>query len=133
MRQYTIALFGESEKGKFNTGYFCRSLGELAEYLGEPPNEESKGLDYAIQALLYKRDVLFFRVREEGFSVGDYITGLKLLTESDNTPQLAAICLPGVGNTEIIEATTEICTTHKSFLIISQTDLYDYLTSACRN
>ena len=35
----------------------------------------------------------------------------------------------GVGDAELIQAATPVCTLHKSFLIIDESDLYDYLTS----
>ncbi len=128
---YTIALFGETEKGEYKKPYHCRSLHQLCDFLGGPANNDSRGLTYAIQALLYQYEVIFFRVHEEGFSVSDYLRGLSYL-ESKNAAGAAvnAIGLPGVGNTEIIQATGPICQVHKSFLIISEKDLYDYLT--CR-
>lgn len=131
MSEHTIALFGEAEKGKYRTAYYCRSMAELAEHFGEPPSEEAKGLHFAIQALLYNRGVIFFRVHEEGFSSQDYLQGLNLLEKKDQIPRLSALCLPGVGSGEIIEATTPIISIHQSFLIFSESDLYDYLT--CRS
>lgn len=126
--RHTVALFGEAQKGYFRTGYYCSTLAQLSEYLGEPPSSEAKGLSYAVQALLYERGVIYFRVHEEGFSVSDYLHGLSQLENKDAVPPLTAICLPGVGNSEIIEATTPICDTYKSCLILTEKDLYDYLT-----
>lgn len=125
---FRIALFGEAQKGDFQAAYLCKSVEELAHHLGEPPNTESKGISYAIQALLYKRDVIFFRVHEEGFSTQDYLRGLSLLENRKLVPSVTAICLPGVGNTQIIDATAPICQLHRSFLILTEKDLYDYLT-----
>lgn len=125
---HIVALFGEAQKGAFETAYFCRSVAELAEHLGEPPSEESRGLHYAIQALLFEREVIYVRVREEGFSTDDYLSGLALLKNTREVPPIAALCLPGVGNVEIIEATSPICTQHRSCLILTERDLYDYLT-----
>lgn len=125
---HTIALFGEAQKGEFQRGYFCTNLADLSGHFGEPPSRESLGLQFAIQALLYQRGVIFFRVREEGFSTKDYLKGLNLLEQPEFKGNLSAICLPGVGNSEIIEATTPVCQLHGSFLIVTQRDLYDYLT-----
>jgi hypothetical protein len=125
---YTIALFGEAERGQFRTGYLCKNLEELSKYLGEPPSKECQGLTFAVQALLFKQNVLFFRVHEEGFSIQDYLSGLNHLTKKELFPDIAALCLPGVGNAEIINATATVCDLYKSFLIFTEKDLYDYLT-----
>lgn len=126
--KHIVALFGESEKGQFKIPYFLRELPQLMELLGNsPPGTE--GLFFAIQSLLYNREVIFFRVQEEGFSKADYILGFKYLQDKEKTKQLHALCLPGVGDTEILQASHPICEKHKSVLITSQKDLYDYLTS----
>lgn len=124
---YTVALFGEAEKGEYRTAYFCQSLEQLVDYLGHPP-PESKGLYYAVQALLYHRNLIFFRVREEGFSEQDYFCGAHLLKKQSLIPDIAAICIPGVGNGEIIEAIVPLCAVYHSILITTEADLYDYLT-----
>jgi hypothetical protein len=127
--RYTVFLFGEAEKGEFCTPLHCRSLPQLADTLGNPP-EESLGILYAVQTLLFERELIFFRVKEEGFSTADYLRGIKLLQGAENLlPNIAAICMPGVGDREIISATSPICNLHKSFLILNEKDLYDYLTS----
>lgn len=123
-----IALFGEAEKGAFKTPHVLTQLPQLVDLLGNPPGE-SEGLFFAIQAILYNRDIIFFRVAEEGFSQLDYFSGLKYLGKREKIKQLHALCLPGVGNPEILSASTEICHLHKSLLITNQKDLYDYLTS----
>lgn len=125
---FRLALFGESQRGEFHAAYLCKNLEDLSHYLGEPPSKESKGLAFAIQALLFKRDVIFFRVHEEGFSTQDYIRGFQLLEDKNKIPEVSAICLPGVGNAEIIEATTPFCKNNHNFLILTEQDLYDYLT-----
>jgi hypothetical protein len=122
-----IFLFGEAEKGDFCIPHLCRSLPQLAETFGNPP-EESLGILYAVQAIMYERELIFFRVKEEGFSVPDYMRGLKMLQNKDAFKDLAAICLPGVGDAGIIEATGPVCSVHRSILITSEKDLYDYLT-----
>lgn len=123
----TIALFGAAEKGAFKIPYVVRELPQLMDQLGHPP-EESEGLFYAVQALLYEREIIYFRVQEEGFSKVDYFTGLKLLEEKEPISKITALCLPGVGDREILNLSRSICQIHKSFLITSQKDLYDYLT-----
>lgn len=128
MQILTIALFGEAEKGDFQFAYHFQSLPQLVDCLGNPP-AQSKGLFLAIQTLLYRRDLIFFRVREEGFSVQDYMQGLKFFETPTLKDQIAAICIPGVGDREIIETTVTICKRLHSILITTESDLYDYLTS----
>jgi len=125
--RHTIFLFGEAEKGDFCLPLICHSLSQLADMLGNPPGE-SKGILYAVQALMCGRDLLFFRVKEEGFSTQDYMKGLKILQNREISHQLSAICMPGMGNATIIDATQTVCHLYKSFLIIEEKDLYDYLT-----
>ncbi len=127
-----MALFGEAEKGEFHKAYYCKTLDQLLECFGHPP-QESRGLDYAIQALLYHCPLLFFRVREEGFSEQDYYDGIKLLKDQDSIPDIMAICMPGVGSGEIINAVIPICAFYHSILVISESDFYDYLSSYKRN
>ncbi len=124
----TIALFGEAEKGRFNTAYFCSTLADLDTCLGNPP-PESRGLYYAVQALLYQFNLLFFRVREEGFSYQDYLLGLRLLESQQMFPTVIALCLPGVGDQRIIQAASCYCLEHRSLMITNEPDLYDYLTA----
>jgi len=124
---YTIALFGEAEKGQFRTAYLCQSLEELDHYFGNPP-PLSKGLFYAVQALLFKRQLIFFRVPEEGYSTQDYLTGLQLLEQQKLISQLDAICIPGVGDQEVMNALEPIFTQYHSILITNEADFYDYLT-----
>lgn len=126
--RHIIALFGEAEKGNFSQLIHVSSLPQLADNLGNPP-QESQGIPLAIQALLYQRELIYIRVKEEGFSFQDYMQGLKLLENRHLVSELHAVCLPGVGDNEIIEATSPICQLHNSLLILSQQDLYDYLTS----
>mgnify|MGYP001757265868 FL=1 len=124
---YKIALFGEAEKGDFAKPLHFQSVNKLAEFLGNPP-KESLGIFFAIQALLYNREVFFFRVQEEGFSQNDYFTGLTNL-ENEIIGEISAIGLPGVGDQNIINLSTNICETYKRILITTEKDLYDYLTS----
>lgn len=123
-----IILFGEAEKGLFNHPYHFKSLYELATTIGNPP-ENSQGINYAVQALYYQREVIFFRVEEEGFSLKEYFQGLDFLKDKENLRPISALCLPGVGNPKIIEISSHICDLHKSILIITEKDLFDFLTS----
>ena len=123
----TIALFGEAEKGQFQKPYLVREMPQLVDALGNPP-KESQGLFFAIQALLYQRDLIFFRVEEEGYSLSDYLHGLKYLEDKEKIKTLNAICLPGVGEPAILNASQSVCELHNSLLITTQKDLYDYLT-----
>lgn len=122
----TVFLFGEAEKGEFGIPLICQSLPELCDTLGNPP-EESQGIFYAVQALLYSKQLLFCRVQEEGFSIRDYIKGLELMRTEKWGPQLQAIVIPGVGDEEIVDAAISLCTIHNSLLVLTEKDLYDYL------
>jgi len=123
--RHIVALFGESEKGQFKKAYVLHELPQLIDLLGNPPGE-SEGLFFAIQALLYNREIIFFRVQEEGFSRSDYMLGFKHL---ETMPRINALCLPGVGDAEILEASRRLCEIQKSHIISTQKDLFDYLTS----
>ncbi len=123
-----VALFGQAEKGEYRKAHHCRSLDELARTLGHPP-AHTYGLYFAIQALMYNHPLIFFRVEEEGYSTNDYMAGLAYLQEQVKAPDLSAIGLPGVGDAEIIDASVPICLRHKSLLLFSESDLYDYLTA----
>lgn len=122
-----IFLFGEAEKGEFCTPLYFKSLSLLSEKLGHPP-KDSLGLFYAVQTLLFQRDLVYFRVREEGFSIDDYMIGIKLLKNQEFKHRLDAIVMPGVGDEEIIEAAVPLCDLYKSLLVITEKDLYDFLT-----
>ena len=125
----TIALFGEAEKGRYNTAYFCKELKDLSDNLGNPP-EESFGLHYAVKALLFHYNLIFFRVEEEGFSHKDYLSGIRFLEKQELFSPVKALCVPGVGSLSLIEALEPYCKTHKSIMIITEPDLYDYLTDS---
>ncbi|GAB4189534.1 MAG: hypothetical protein Tsb0015_10270 [Simkaniaceae bacterium] len=124
---YKIALFGEAEKGEFGKPLHFQSISDLALTLGNPP-EDSQGIHFAIQALMYQREIIFFRVKEEGFSEKDYLLGLKTL-EKNIIKEVAAVGLPGVGSEKIIDISANICETYKRLLITTEKDLYDYLTA----
>lgn len=127
MPRETLFLFGAAEKGSFCQPILLSSLEQLLEQLGHPP-ETSEGIYYAIQTLLFERGLIYFRVSEEGYSLNDYVAGLKWLQKAPLHSRLSAICIPGVGDNEIIRLATMICHLHQCLLIISSKDLYDYLT-----
>lgn len=129
MNNYTIALFGEAEKGEYRIPYYCQTLPQLVDCLGNPP-PDSLGLFFAIQALLYQRNLLFIRVKEEGCNNQDYLHGLHLLEMQQAIDQIAALFLPGVGDKELLHAFTPFCEVHHSILITREPDLYDFLTSS---
>lgn len=132
MTASVIALFGESEKGALETAYYCRSLRELFEYLGEPPNE-TQGLFFAVQTLLLGTPIIYFRVREEGISLEDYFFGLHLLRDASTTfIRLQAIFLPGVGSRELIDEGVTLCRERQSLLIVREADFYDYMTDTAK-
>lgn len=125
--RHTVAVFGEAERGSFQTAFFCQTLEQLERNLGHPPTH-SKGMDFAIQSLMFERNLIFFRVKEEGFSAQDYLYGLYLLETQHLFANVRAIGMPGVGDEKIIEASEVICDIYKSMLITTEADLYDYLT-----
>ena len=124
-----VFLFGEAEKGEYCTPIRLDSVVSLAERLGNPP-QGSLGIEYAIQSLLFKRELIFYRVQEEGFSHEDYLRGIKLLHNQGFPLRPSAICIPGVGDREVIESLTPICKKLRALLILSERDLYDYLTGS---
>ena len=131
MAKSSIFIFGEAEKVEFCTPLVLRSLPQLSDTLGNPP-ENSLGILYSVQALLFGRTLIFYRVKEEGFSIPDYLKGLKLLEHTDADLNLSALCMPGVGDALIIDAATSVCKLHNSFFIMNERDLYDFLTTSSR-
>ncbi|MEG0037171.1 MAG: hypothetical protein RSB82_00480 [Victivallaceae bacterium] len=121
-----IALFGEAEKGNYDAAYLCHDLIDLCSYLGQ---KESNGLFLAIRSLMYDYSVIYFRVKEEGFSTENYFFGLHFLKTQSSLRNIIALGLPGVGDREIIDASCSICHKYGSLLICSETDFYDLLTS----
>ncbi len=126
--RHLIFLFGEAERGNFCTPVICHSLCELSDIFGNPP-EGSRGLFYAVQALLYERELIYFRVKEEGFSLPDYMRGIHILKSREIPQNPTAICLPGMGDVNIIDEMSEICYVFRSLLLTTESDLYDYLTA----
>lgn len=124
----TIFLFGAAERGELCTPLCLTSLEQVLDILGNPP-ENTEGIRYAVQALLYQQNLIYFRVAEEGFSTEDYIQGLRILKQKNLQTPLTAIGMPGVGDEEIIQAAIPICHLYQSVLLVSEKDLYDYLTA----
>ena len=127
--RYTIAAFGEAERGEFQTAFFCQTVEQLENYLGTPP-KDSLGMMLSIQALMYDRDLIFFRVKEEGYSAEDYLYGLNLLENQHLFSEIHAIAMPGVGDRSILQASEPLCELYQSMLITTEADLYDVLTHA---
>ena len=128
VKKNIVFLFGESDKGEYCTPTLCSSLIQLFELLGDAP-KDSQGIRFAIQFLSSQKDLIFFRIEEEGFSRESYSRGFQWLKQKKLPYTLSAICLPGVGDAKIIEETTPICKLHRSLMILSEKDLYDYFTS----
>ncbi len=128
---HTLALFGEAEKGNFHTPHLLHSLPQVMDSLGNPP-PDSRGLYYAVQAVLYDYHLIFFRVEEEGFSYHDYFSGLKIMEKEALFDKISAIFMPGVGDAEIIDTVIPLCQSHQSVYLTSEADLYDYLTTSVR-
>lgn len=124
-----IFLFGEAERGELCTPLLLRTLEELLLYFGNAP-KETLALEFAIQAILYEYELIFFRVQEEGFALTDYMKGVKLLYKKGKEMGLSAIGIPGVGDKEIIDSLFPICEEMKSILLLSEKDFYDYLTAS---
>lgn len=121
-----IALFGESEKGCFNTAHICHSLSDLCETLGFA---NSNGISLAIQSILHNFSVIFFRVKEEGFCPDSYFFGLHFLKTQKEIHHITAVAMPGIGQSDIISSMTSLCNKYNSLLIFSEQDLYDLFTS----
>lgn len=122
-----LVFFGEAERGEFSRPYFCHNLSELLDCLGEPP-PYSRGLHFAIQALLYDRWLYFFRVQEEGYSYQDYFQGLRLLTQQQiPSDRVVALCAPGVSDKTLLDVIHPICQRLECLFITNEADLYDYL------
>lgn len=125
----SVFLFGSSEKGKLCVPIRFTSLASLSQVLGHP-QEDSMGIEYAVQTLLCERELIFYRVKEEGFAKEDYLRGAEFLQSYGERLRLAAICIPGVGDREIIDALGPISQRLRAILILSERDLYDYLTES---
>ena len=123
-----IVLFGESQKGSYKRPYFLYNLPELTDKLGHL-TEETSGLKLAVQMLMNNKNIIYFRVEEEGFSSVDYQMGYKELAKKEKIGNLEAICLPGVGKAEILDGAQVLCYLYKCIIISTEKDFYDYLTT----
>ncbi len=130
MLRHSLFIFGEAEKGDFCVPYICNSIKQLMQLFG---NKGSSGIEAAIQAILLGRDCIFFRVHEEGFSREDYFKGFNVLRHNQILGNLSAICMPGVGDQELIHASLPLCDLHGSLLIVKETDMFDYLLTSRGN
>lgn len=122
-----VVLFGEAEKGDFQFLFRLNSLAHLAETLGHPP-EGSLGLHLGIQTLLFDKELIFIRVKEEGFSIKDYWQGFSLLKKHSLYTHIGAIGLPGVGDSELLAEAFDLCHHSGALLMTTEKDFYDYLT-----
>lgn len=123
-----VALFGEAEKGDINTIYYCKSIEELYDTFGQPPGD-TQGLFFAIQSLLYGKQLLYYRVHEEGLSVQEYLFGLHLLrSQTNHIPHIHALFLPNVGVKTVIEEGLLVCQQHHGLFLMQAADFYDYVT-----
>ncbi len=120
----TIVVFGESEKGLYDTAYVCNSVSDLYEHLGDGKS----GISLAIQALMYNYSVIFFKVEEEGYSIDSYFFGLHFLNSQAAINYIVALALPGVGDRYVIEASYSLCRKYHCILLFRNHDLYDLLT-----
>ena len=127
MDRALCALFGEAQKGTFQTPYYVKSVDQLFYYLGEPPCD-TRGLFFAIQSLMHGVDLIYFRVSEEGVSESEYLFGMRYLQGDLQGGVLDALYLPGVGSKELIEEGFQVCKNHESLFIMNEADFYDYLT-----
>jgi len=127
MSKMNIFLFGAAEKGELCKPIYLHSLDQLLEILGNPP-ETSEGILCAIQALLLNNSLIYFRVEEEGFSYENYLKGFRLLHKEGLIMKVSAVCMPGMANSEIWDVLLPICRNFRIIILMSEKDLYDYLT-----
>lgn len=122
-----IFIFGQAEKGVFCRPTYLKNVVDLLHNFGHPP-ELTSGISFAVQSLLLKKPCIFYRVEEEGYSLNDYLKGLDILKSDWENVKLEAIGMPGVGNPRVIENTERFCLKKRSLILVTQTDLFDYLT-----
>lgn len=129
MLKPSIALFGEAERGQYRVPYIFSNVVDLWEQVGSAP-PGSFGIHLGVQILLYRFPLLFFRVREEGFSMQDYFEGVWLLKTKFPPSQILAVGIPGVGNKELIDCMEGVCEKSHALLILRESDFYDYLSES---
>ncbi len=123
-----IALFGEAQKGDFSDLVTLHSLEKLHEVFGMPPGT-TQGMWFSIQFLMQNEMIYFYRVKEEGFSSHCYHQGLNVLEKQILQYPLKAICMPGVGDRDIIDRATNLCKRRSIIFLCTQSDFYDYATN----
>lgn len=116
-----LVVFGEAERGEWHTPLHITNRADLFSRFGHPP-PETRGIQSAIEAILYGHTVIYLRVREEGFSTSDYMQGCDYLASA---PSIKAACLPGVGSPDILARVRSVA----RIILTSQRDLFDYFTS----
>ncbi len=110
-----------------NTFVLVKTLPTLAEKFGNPTST-GLGIHMAVQAMMYGHYVLFFRVKEEGVNIEEYLLGLFLLQNEKHASHISALSLPGVGDKQIIKEAFKISSNYKNLLIMNEQDLYDFMT-----
>jgi hypothetical protein len=121
-----IFLFGESEKGAFQSFIPIDSLARLSDVLGNPP-PDSLGIPLAIQTVLMNNKVYYKRVEEEGFHFSEYHRGLDLIKMCKDP--IDGLYMPGVSHKDLIEKACHICDEKRAILLVHHQDFYDFLTS----
>lgn len=126
--QTRIIVFGEASQGDLHLPTRPKDLCDLRAQFGDPP-EGSLGIFFAVQTLLFERELFFIRVLEEGFSLQSYYSGLRELLKLEVFRKDPVIIgAPGCGDEQILEAFHPLSERAGSMLLLSERDLYDYLT-----
>lgn|SRR3989338_4363988 len=125
MEKRVISIFGESEKGEYEKFYPIADLAEAFEILGSPP-KETEALQFSLQILGASQPILFFRVKEEGFSFDSYAKGIELLKVNSGPFTIQALFMPGLSDPNLIEKAREACEKHQAVLLITDKDFQDY-------
>lgn len=121
-----LFIFGESEKGVLCRPTLCNTIVDLFQNFGHPP-EGANGLFCATQTVLMKKPCVFFRVKEEGYSLDDYLKGLDILKNDWKGVTLQGIGIFGCSDKDVIEKTERLCLQRRSLILINQSDLFDIL------
>jgi len=120
-----VCLFGAAERGAIGAPLSLHSLEEVLNKLGEPP-PLTEGIYSAVQLVLLGLPLIYFRVTEEGESVGDYKAGFKWLKTAPLS--IMAVALPGVADPRLMQSALSLCHPHHCPLLVSEKELYDYFT-----
>lgn len=123
-----IAIFGEAEIGSFKSLITLNSIPELTDKLGRP-TKKGIGIHMAIQAILYDREILYYRIpNEEEPSCKEYLHGLNLLGRSTFINPLVAIALPAVNHRDILYRAKHLCHHCKILFLPNERDLYNFIS-----